>query len=596
MTEMVARLAPGATVPQVTSEVASIYARMQSDHREAYDPGARFRVTVIPFKEVLGERARLTLWLLMGAAGFVLIISAANVANLTLMRGIRRSQELVTRAALGAGVTRLRRLLLAENIVLALLGGALGVALAIGGLGLLTSFAERYSPRASEIRLDVVVLGFTLAVAVGLSLLLSRLAALPEEGALASWIAGGGRLTSGLRKHRLQRLLVVVQVAVSVLLLTGAGLLTRTLLRLSEVESGLVTEEVLTVELSLLSGRQRRDSAASAAARSRFQQMQLEIAGLPGVRDVAYGSPPLRSENIWFDVKAEGQPVEPGQPTPNAELRFAGPGYFHAAGIPLLKGRAFTGTEAVDLGRVAIINQVLADRLFHGQDPVGQRIASFDVVRFAWGDWRTIVGVVGNTRDAGLAEDPPPAMFIPQQRGLSGALAIRAESNAAALVPTVTGIVRRIAPNAAIERVATITETRDESVSARRLNATLIASFGLLALLIAAVGIAGVLAFSVSARTNEIGIRMSLGADAGKVQRMILSEGGVLLALGLGLGIAGAFALAGMIRGLLYGVPPHDPVTFIGVAVTMAAIGIGSCWIPALRAARIDPAIAMRSE
>jgi ABC-type antimicrobial peptide transport system permease subunit len=245
---------------------------------------------------------------------------------------------------------------------------------------------------------------------------------------------------------------------------------------------------------------------------------------------------------------------------------------------------------------MVIINQALADRLFPGTDPVGQRIARFDVVGFSWGDWYTIVGVVGNTRDAGLDAAPLPAMFVPQFRGMGSDLSIRGESDVTALVPTVTGIIRRIAPNAAIERVATISDRREESVSPRRLNATLIASFGLLALLIAAVGIAGVLAFSVSARTNEIGIRMSLGADAGKVQRMILGEGGVLLALGLGLGIAGAFALAGMIRGLLYGVAPHDPVTFVGVAVTMAAIGIGSCWIPALRAARIDPAIAMRSE
>jgi predicted permease len=362
------------------------------------------------------------------------------------------------------------------------------------------------------------------------------------------------------------------------------------------VDSGLVTEEVLTVELSQISRRESRDSAASAAARSRYQQMQLEIAALPGVRDVAYGSPPLQSTDVWFDVKAEGRPLEPGQAPPRAELRAGGAGYFSAAGIPLLKGRVFTSAEAGGGTRLVIINQVLGDRLFPGQDPVGQRVALFDVVRFAWGDWLTIVGVVGSTRDAGLDAPPRPAMFLPQQQGLSGALAIRAERDVAALVPTVMRIVRRIAPNAAIERVATISETRGESVSPRRVNATLITSFGLLALLIAAVGIAGVLAFSVSARTNEIGIRMSLGADAGKVQRMILGEGGVLLALGLGLGIAGAFAFAGTIRGLLYGIPPHDPVTFIGVAVTMAAIGIGSCWIPALRAARIDPAIAMRSE
>ncbi|HEV8355242.1 MAG TPA: ADOP family duplicated permease [Gemmatimonadales bacterium] len=596
MTEVVARLAPGATLEQARSEVGTVYATMQRDFAAAYDPGSHYRVAMMPLKEVLGERAKLTLWLLMGAAGFVLIISAANVANLTLMRGIRRAHELVTRAALGAGVGRLRRLLLAENVLLALLGGGLGFLIAIGGLGLLTSFAARYSPRASEIGLDPVVLGFTLAVSLGLAFLLSFVATLPEEGALAAWIsAGGTRNTGDRRKHRLQRGLVVVQVAVSVMLLTGAGLLTRTLIRLSEVESGLTTEDVLSLNVPLLT-RGRSDSVAEAAARSAYQQMRIEIAALPGVIEVGQGSAPLRSTDIWADVRAENRPLPPGQGYPNVELRFASAGYFRAAGIPILSGREFVATDQGGFGGATIVNQALADRLFPGENPIGQRIARFDVVRFVWGGWNTIVGVVGNTRDGGLDADPRPAMFVDLGRGVASELVIRAERNIANLIPTVTAIIRRIAPTAPVERVATITQLRDESVAPRRLNTTLIASFSLLALVIAAVGIAGVLAFSVSARTNEIGIRMSLGADTGQVQRMILGEGGLLLALGLGLGIAGASVSAGVIRGLLFGVAPHDPVTFVGVAATMAAIGIVACWIPALRAARVDPAIAMRSE
>ncbi len=595
MTEMVARLAPGATLEQARSEVATVYATMQHDNAAAYDPGSHYRVAMAPLKEVLGERARLTLWLLMGAAGFVLIISAANVANLTLMRGVRRGHELVTRAALGAGVGRLRRLLLAENGLLSLLGGALGVLFAIGGLGLLTSFAARYSPRASEIRLDLVVLSFTLAVSLGLAFLLSFVTTLPAEGTLAAWIATAGRGNSGdRRKHRLQRGLVVVQVAVSVMLLTGAGLLTRTLIRLSEVDSGLTTDDVLSLNVPLLT-RGRSDSVAQVAARTTYGQMRLEIAALAGVVEVGQGSAPLRSTDIWFDVKAENHPLAPGQGNPNVEVRFGGPGYFRAAGIPLVSGRDFRETDDGGFSGPVIINQALADRLFPGQDPVGQRIATLDVVRFVWGDWRPIVGVIGNIRDGGLDADPRPAMFVNLGQGTASEMVIRADRNVANLVPTVTAIIRRIAPTAPIERVATITQLRDESVAPRRLNATLIASFSLLALLIAAVGIAGVLAFSVSARTSEIGIRMSLGADAGKVQRMILGEGGALLALGLGLGIAGAFVAGGVIRGLLYGVAPHDPVTFVGVAVTMAAIGIVACWIPAVRAARVDPAVTMRS-
>jgi len=231
---------------------------------------------------------------------------------------------------------------------------------------------------------------------------------------------------------------------------------------------------------------------------------------------------------------------------------------------------------------------------------VGQRIAwTGEVLKFTpiSGEWRTIVGVAGNTQDGGLDAEPRPVVFMPfvQMLALGGGLVIRADSNVARLAAAATRIVRRIAPTAPIENVMTVAQYKDRSVSPRRLNAALVSSFGILAVIIAAVGIAGVLAFSVSARTNEIGIRMSLGADSRRVQRMILSEGGVLLAIGLLVGVVGAFGAAGVIRGLLFGVAPHDPATFAGVAVTMAAIGMVACWVPALRAARIDPAIAMRS-
>jgi predicted permease len=604
MTEIVARLAPGASLEQARTEVAAVYARMQNQFREAYDPGSRPRVAVIPFREVMGERARLTVWLLMGAAAFVLVISAASVANLTLMRGVRREHELVARAALGAGVGRLRRLLLAENLTLTLMGGAAGLGLAVGGVDLLTALAARYSPRAGEIRLDAVVLGFALAVSVLLALLLSFLASLPREGAIASWLSAGGRRMSGsLRKHRLQRGLVVAQIAVSVVLLAGAGLLTRTMLQLSQVDTGLRTEEVLTMQVPLLTPAQLlSDPQADAAAKDRYERMRLEIAALPGVIEVGLGSPmPLRSSDVRFDVKAEGKPPVTGEAMPRAELRTASPEFFRAAGIPLISGREFLSTDRAGAALVVIINQTLADRLFPGDDPVGRRLAwTGDVLRFTpiTSDWRTVVGVVGNTQDGGLDAEPRAAVFMPftQMLALSGGLVIRADSNVAGLGPAATRVVRRLAPTAPIENVLTVAQIKDQSVSPRRLNAALVSSFGILAVIIAAVGIAGVLAFSVSARTNEIGIRMSLGADGGRVQRMILGEGGVLLGIGLGLGVTSAWFVTRTIRGLLFGVAPHDPATFIGVAVLMAAIGLVACWVPALRAARIDPVITMRGQ
>jgi predicted permease len=329
--------------------------------------------------------------------------------------------------------------------------------------------------------------------------------------------------------------------------------------------------------------------------------MRDEVAALPGVVQVGIGSPmPLRSSDVRFEVKVEGKSRAVGEATPRAELRTANPDFFQAAGIPLLKGRAFAATDQATSGKVVILNKTLADRLFPGEDPVGKRVAwTGEVLRFTpiSGDWRTVVGVVGNTQDGGLDAEPRAAMFMPftQMLALGGGLVIRADSNAAALATAATRIVRRIAPTALIENVLTVTQYKQQSVAPRRLNATLVSSFGVLAVIIAAVGIAGVLAFSVSARTNEIGIRMSLGADRGRVQRMILREGGVLLGTGLVLGVAGAFFATRVIRGLLFGVEPHDPTTLVGVAAMMAAIGLAACWIPALRASRIDPAITMRS-
>ena len=603
MTEVVARLARGATLDKAKAEVATVYARMQRQYKEAYDPAAHYRLTVIPFKEVLGERARLTLWLLMGAAAFVLVIAVANVANLTLMRGVRREHELVVRAALGAGVARLRRLLLVENLVLAVLGAAMGILIAIGGVKLLVSLAERYSPRASEIRLDGAVFGFMLALSMVVALLLSLLASLPREGGFAPRIlAGGQRLSGSLRKQRLQRALVVVQIAASVVLLAGAGLLTRTMVRLADVSTGLRTEEVLTMQVALLTPTELLfNPAADVDAKERYDRMRREIAALPGVIEVGVGSPmPLRRSQVRFDLKAETMPTAVGEALASGELRTADPYFFRAAGIPLLKGRTFAATDGPTSGKVVIINATLADQFFPNEDPIGKRIAwTGEVLRFTpiSPDWRTVVGVVGDTRDGGLDATPEPVVFMPfaQFLALGGGLVIRADSNVAALASAATRIVRRVAPTAPIENVMTIAQYKDRSVSPRRLNAALVSSFGGLAVVIAAVGIAGVLAFSVSARTNEIGIRMSLGADSARVQRMILGEGGVLVVLGLVLGVVGAAFAARVIQGLLFGVAPHDPPTFIGVAVLMAVIGIVACWVPALRAARIDPAITMRA-
>jgi putative ABC transport system permease protein len=600
MTEMIARLAAGATVERARAEVAAVRSRVQADHPDSYDPASGYRVAIIPFRTVLGERAQLTLWLLMGAAAFVMIIACANVTNLTLMRTVRREHELVVRAALGAGAARLRRLLLAENLVLALVGAGLGMLVALGGVRLLIALAERYSPRAGEIRLDAMVLAFTLVLALAVAVILSWAPRLSKEGSLGSWLAAGAtRAGSSLRRQRLQRSLVVAQIAVSVMLLTGAGLLTRTMLMLSEVDTGIArADEVLTMEVPISSGGGASD------AKALYDRMRYELMGtIPGVSEVGFGSTiPLRSTQFQLEVKAEGRPLAPGEPIPRAEYRTVSPEYFRAAGIPLVRGREFLSTDRDSSGLVVILNQTLAGQLFPDRDPVGQRVAwTGDVLRFipVSGEWRTVVGVVGDTRDAGLDEEPRPVVFQPFAQEVYfgfGGLVIRAASDATSLGAAATRAVRSVVPREPIENVLTVSQIRDQSVAPRRLNAVLVSSFGVLAVVIAAVGIAGVLAFSVSARTGEIGIRMSLGADSGMVQRMILREGGVLLVLGLALGVAGSILAARLIEGLLFGVPPHDPLTLGAVTIAMVSIGVGACWLPALRASRIEPVTAIRAQ
>jgi len=596
MTEMIARLAPGATVEQARTEVGEIRKRVQAAYPDAYDAASKYTVTLTPFQEVLGQKARLTLWLLMGAAAFVLIIASANVANLTLMRGVRREQELVVRAALGAGTARLRRLLFAENLLLAIAGGALGLIIAFGGVGLLTSFIARQSPRADEIRVDGIVLGFALILAAIVAVLLSFAPKFVQESGLGAWLGSAGKSSANRRRQRLQRGLVVAQVAVSVVLLTGAGLLIRTMAALSQVDTGLHADHVLTMEVAP-DGNQQNPAEQQAL----YEEMRTRLAALPGVTAVGLGSNvPLRS-TFPLEVKAEGRTLAPNEPMPRADWRTADPGYFKAAGIPLIKGRFFEATDRAGTERVVIINQTLADRLFPDQDPIGRRVAwTGDVLRFipVSGDWRTVVGVMGDTRDDGLDNGPRPVLFQPfaQEMVFMSGFVIQSRQDPSGMANAVTSTVRALAPAQPIEHVLTVDQIKDESVAPRRLNAMLVGIFGALAVLIAAVGIGGVLAFSVSARTNEIGIRMSLGADGGKVQRMVLAEGWLLLGIGLVLGVAGSLVATRLIRGLLYGVVPHDPVTMSGVALLMVAIGTLACWIPALRAARVDPGIAIRSQ
>ena len=597
MTEVFARLAPGASIDQAQADIDRISATIHADNPDSYEAAAGYAVTLTPLQEQLTSRARTTLALLMGTAAFVLIIACASVANLALMRGVRRERELVVRGALGAGTDRLRRLLLTENIVLALAGGVLGMVLAYGGVDLLVAFARRFTPRADEIRVDAGVLGFALALAGAAALALAFAPVLPKPRAMASALAGGTRSTGGTSKRRIQRALVVTQVAVSVVLLTGSGLLVRTLANLYAVDLGVDTANVLTMEVPTAfdGGRTPDESLAY------FEEMQRRIAGIQGVDAVSMGSSvPLRGGDFDLEIKVEGRDPVQGEPTPRAEYRTATPEYFSVAGIPLLSGRAFESTDRRDGQRVVILNETIARKLFPDEDPIGRQVAwTGDVLRFipVSGDWRTVVGVVADTRDDGPDADPAPVVYHPfAQEVFTGAVMIRARTDAAALVPDASQVIRDLDPEQPLANVQTLEQIKDSNVAPARLNSFLVGSFGMLALLISVVGIGGVLAFSGSQRTGEIGSRMSLGADAGRVRRMVLAEGGVLIGLGLALGLAGSLLASRLVSELLYGVSPQDPATIGAVAALMVGVGMLATWLPAAWAARVEPGEAMRVE
>jgi predicted permease len=596
MTEVFGRLAPNVSVDQARAEIKGIASHVFADHPEAYEKAARYAIDVNQLRVAINERASLTLWLLMGAAGFVLLIACANVANLTLMRGVGREREMLVRAALGAGRMRLRVLLMIENLTLALIGGAIGILVAFAGLKMLTAFAAQLTPRADEIRVDGLVLIVSLVISVLAAIALSFAPSIGSENSLAV-SAAGRKVTGGKGRHRLQQALVVAQLAVCMILLTAAGLLVRTLGKLNSVETGVRADHVLTLDAPIESPAIQQPQKLGM-----YERLRDAVRALPGVETVSIASNvPLRSTQFQLEVKAEGRPLGNGEATPRATFKTADPEFFKAAGIPILKGRGIQSTDTRGNARVVVLTKSFAERLFGNDDPIGKRVAwTGEVLQFVpiSPDWRTVVGIAGDTRDEGLDTGPTPTMYQPimQEEIFSASLVIRTKGDPALMQPAVLKAMRDVDPKQLIENVATLEQVRDATVAPRRLNALFIASFGTLAMIIAMVGIAGVLAFSVSARTAEIGIRMSLGADAGKVHRMILGEGSSLLIVGLALGAVLALIASSALRTLLFGVAPHDPSTLIGVAGILALVGVAACWLPAARAARVDPAIALRSE
>ena len=593
MTDVFARLRDGQTADAAQAELAALAAAAHETYPEAYPAHLGYSIRATLWQEELTSGARATLLVLMGTVALVLILACANVANLTLTRLVRRERELTVRAALGAGKGRLRRELLTENLVLASGGAALGLVLASVGLGLLVQYANRFTVRTGEIRIDVAVLVFTALVAVAVAVLLAWAPSLPGVQGLgnAAGAAGGARGGVGLPRKHLQRALVVSQLALSFTLLIGAGLLVRSLVNLTRVDAGIDYESVVTMQVPNTTGTDQVENLLL------MDHVVHEIMQFPGVRMAAHASrAPFEATTLTQRTfRVEGI-AEDGVVSPMGQMNGVSTDYFQAIGIPIVRGRPFTSTDDRASERVVIINEGMARDFFGAEDPVNHRLSQqqFDG---SWGEWMRIVGVVADTREYGLAVEGAHTIYRPAlQAGAGGALIVRTTGDAGPLARRVAEVVGGMDADRPVDNVSTLAELRADDIAPERLNAALFSSFALLALLIAAIGVLGVLAFTVSQRTREFGVRLALGARREQVLGMVLKEGATLALAALLLGVLSAGVLSRFLVDLLFGVTATDIATYVVVGVTLGVVAVLAAYVPARRATRVDPMEALRAE
>lgn len=592
MTDLFARVARDTPLAAAQDELDRVVARRHTEFPDDYpaewDIGAR----LLPWREELVRRARPTLLILLGTALSVLLIACANVANLTLTRLVRRDRELAVRRALGASGWRLRRMLFTESAVLAGLGAALGLFVANVGMDALTAYTQRFTSRTGEIGIDLTVLGFTLAVAAGVALVFGLVPAAGSESRLAeSLSAGGGHATASQRSRFVQRLLVVGQVAVCFILLVGTGLLLRTLANLYRVDTGYDLTNVLSLEapkFGEFSVEMQRQFARDVVAKVG------SIAGVAGVAVV--GRPPLGgAEAFPMRFRTERTAGDALLTTIPTVFQTVTPQYFDTLGMELRRGRLLTDADREGTERVAVLGATMARHYFGQEDPIGQRIAHTFGTQFS--DWYTVVGIVADARLTDVTVTNVHAVYLSLYQEFPGStILVRTEVDAAAIIPLIVRTVRELDPERPVENVRTLTQLRADAILPQRLNATLFGAFATLALAISLVGIAGVLAFSVSQRQREMGIRIALGADRRMVVDLILREGALLTIAGVIAGLFGAIFVAQSLAGLLYGVESSDAATFVAVAFVLITAGLAGSWLPARRAASVSPMEALRSE
>ncbi len=596
MTDVFARLAPGVTVDQAAADLNRVLANFHRDFPDDYPEMLGLEVVVTPWKDELVDRAQSTLILLLGAALFVLVIACANVANLTLARSLRRERELAVRAALGAPGRRIRAQLFLESLVLATAGAVLGLILAYGLLDVLRAYTSRLTTRTGEIAIDGGVLFFTLAVAVLTAVAFSLVPGLVPAKRLGSALsAGAARATATGTRRFLQRALVTSQLAVSFILLVGAGLLVRTLTNLHAVDPGYELDSVLSVEAP------KDFEATTPEENRRFARgVVADLGSLPSVESVALAqTAPLNGgERFPIELHVEGVGEDAQSTSIPALFETASADYFSALGLEIIEGRSFRTSDDAEAPKVAILNQAAARHYFGDKDPIGRRVAYTFGGGFSFDDsWLTLVGVVEDARITSLESSGQHVLYLPEAQSFPAqTVLVRTAGDPKPIAPQVIEKLRALDPERPLEHVYTLAELRDESLQPQRLNAILFAIFAALALSIAAVGVAGVLAFMVSARRRELGIRAALGAAPGRLQWLVLKDGGAMALVGLALGALGGIGLTRFLQNLLFEVQPLDAMTFIVVGLLLLLVALLAALVPARWATKTPVVEVLRAE
>lgn len=591
---VLARLKPGATLSQAQTELNLAVRRLEQQFPDTYPPSRRFSFSIRPLLEQVVGDVRQALYILLGAVGCVLLIACANVANLLLARAAVREKEMAIRHAIGAARWRIVRLLLIESVLLAIVGGALGLLFSVWALALIRWLNPGNIPRLASIGIDGRVLAFTSIVVVVTGILFGLAPALRNSRVgLSETLKEGGRNLAGGNQHRLRNLLVISEIALSLVLAVGAGLLIRSFNRVQKVEPGFVPSNVLSLRLAVIGPAYQEETARI----NFYQQFWERVRRLPGVESAGGVSVlPLSGGIGWGSITIEGYDPVGGQSSIQADQRIAGTGYFETMKVPLLQGRFFTEQDTKDSMPVVIVDENLARTYWPQGDLVGKRLKRGG--KDSKAPWMTVIGVVGNIKQYALDSDSRVALYTPflQSPINTMFLAARTVVDPASLAAAITREARAMDPNVPIFDVKAMDQRLSDSLARRRFAMLALGLFAGMAMLLAGVGIYGVMSYTVAQRTREIGIRVALGAQTRDVLRLVVRQGMSLAGIGVGIGFVVAIATTRLMAGLLFGITATDPVTFAAIAVLLAIVALLACFLPARRAAKVDPMIALRYE